>query len=181
MSEQQDADPARLRATALYTFLRDFVELRSKTVRSITQYEEVLWCADLPREEECDCIAWRRAEDGESDEAWLTVRQPRINPPPSPPSELLPWMVRDQIADSTIEIPELREETSVLVSEGPEQRFERRLVSDHPDVKSLWETFVQESWWPWAEMDRGHSQYSAFTRNFSPSTRSNGGSENSMK
>ena len=133
MPNLEDTDPARQRAVALYTFLKEFIQLRSKTVRSVDQYEEVLWFSDLPREPGCDCAAWHRGEGGEDEEVWLTIRQPRIVAAPSPPLALEPWIVREQIADSSIEIPELLEEASILVKdESGQQRFERRVIADWP-------------------------------------------------
>lgn len=50
----------RDRTIALYTFLKEFVQLRTKTIRNISRYEQdgqVIWAADIPREDGCHCIA----------------------------------------------------------------------------------------------------------------------------
>ena len=41
---------ARHNARDLFTFLKEFTELRMRAVRSIDQYEKVLWLSDVPRE-----------------------------------------------------------------------------------------------------------------------------------
>ena len=49
----------RDRTIALYTFLREFVQLRTKTVRDISRYEQdgqVIWAADIPREHGCHAL-----------------------------------------------------------------------------------------------------------------------------
>jgi hypothetical protein len=78
MPEIEDLDATRDRATALYTFLKEFTELRTKTARTLDQYEQVLWFSDVPHEAECECAAWHRGQDGEIGEVWLAIRQPRL-------------------------------------------------------------------------------------------------------
>ncbi len=145
----------RNRAAALYTFLKEFTELRTKAVRSLDQYDEVLWFSDVPREPECDCAAWHRGRDRESGEVWLEIRQPSLLPAPDPPAELQPWLVREQVTDSSLEMPDLRDEIAAPVQDDfGEERFERRLIENHPQIKEAWERYVEAQWWPWAESDR---------------------------
>lgn len=70
----------RDRAIRLFTFLRELTELRTTTVRSLEQYEKVLWFSDIPREQGCHCIAWGPIEDDERSEIWLEIRKPRLKP-----------------------------------------------------------------------------------------------------
>lgn len=148
-------EAVRTRAAGLYTFLKEFTELRSKIIRSVEQYDHVLWFSDVPREPECDCAAWHRGRDRDGGEVWLEIRQPSFVSAPTPPAQLEPWLVHGQVSDSSIEMPELRDEISVTVrNESGEERLERRLIADHPDIRSSWETYVEAQWWPWAEADR---------------------------
>ena len=169
MSDLEDINATRERATALYTFLKEFTELHSKTTRTVDQYEQILWFSDVPREPECECAAWHRGEDGDRGEVWLAIRQPRLTPVPRPPAELEPWLIRDQIKDSAIEIPDLREEISVPIQdESGEQHFERRVVADWPNIKVSWERYVEDQWWPWAEAHRrAQSVQRVYTQLFS--------------
>ena len=50
----------RDRAVALYTFLKEFAQLRTRTVRDVDAYEQVIWVSDIPQQPGCDCIAWHR-------------------------------------------------------------------------------------------------------------------------
>jgi len=154
---QEGNETLRSRATALYTFLKEFTELRSKTIRTFDQYEHILWFSNVPRGEDklCDCAAWHRGEDREGEEIWLEIRQPRLIPAPEPPAELEPWLVREQVCDSSLEMPELLDEIAVPVNdESGEERLERRRIEDHVAIKSAWERYVESDWWPWAEEDR---------------------------
>ena len=152
-------EEVRERATALFSFLKELTELRSKAVRSVEQYEGCLWFADLPREPEVDCAAWHRGREREEPEVWVRIHRPRLLPAPYPPSELLPWLQEKEINDSSVEMPELLEEIAVRREEAseyaePEDRFERLRLEDNPEISQLWEAYVQDTWWPWAELDR---------------------------
>jgi len=94
---QEGTEATRPSAAALYTFLKEFTQLRTTTVRSLDQYDHVLWFSDVPREPGCDCAAWHRGQDREGGEVWLEVRQPRLIPQPEPPG-LIPWLIPGQVA-----------------------------------------------------------------------------------
>ena len=42
------AETVRKRAIALYTFLKEFTELRMEIIRSLDSYEQVLWLHSVP-------------------------------------------------------------------------------------------------------------------------------------
>lgn len=147
----------RERAIALYTFLNEFVQLRTKTIRDIPSYErdgQVVWATDIPQEPGCHCVARCRdaseapGEDA-PDEVWIEIRKPRRMPPPEPPKSVTDWVRREQLGDSTLELPELFE---ALPRESPEEPPIE--LSDHHEVQVAWDDYVQDHWWPWAERDR---------------------------
>ena len=155
----------RERAIGLYTFLKAFAQLRTRPVRDIATYEregEVIWAADIPREPGCETIAWRRqaagdddddapdAEDGAGAAAdWLEIRRPRMTPAPEPPDTVGEWVQREQVEDSSLELPELRSTIPDESEDDPPLRIE-----DHPDVQAAWDDWVEAQWWQWAEQDR---------------------------
>jgi len=47
------------KAVQLFTYLRELCALRASHVRDVSQYDEVFWFGDIPREKQCQCIAWR--------------------------------------------------------------------------------------------------------------------------
>ena len=150
-------DPARQNARALFTFLKELTELRMKAVRSVDQYEHVLWLSDVPQEKGCFCVAWNLGrEEEERGDTWIEIHKPKLVPPPSPEALLEPWLIAEQISDSSRDMPELREEISVRVENADEsgEPFERQRLEDHPEVREAWERYVEDKWWPWAENDR---------------------------
>ena len=139
----------RENAVALYTFLKEFAQLRTRNVRDIDNYDQVIWVSDIPREPGCDCIAWHRDADGEPDEIWLEIRKPRLTRPPDPPESVGAWVRPDQLADSSLDIPELY--TTILGESAADLPLS---LEDHPEVQDAWDTYVEDYWWVWAEEDR---------------------------
>ena len=92
----------RERAVALYTFLKEFAQLRTRTVRDVDTYEQVIWVSDIPQQPGCDCIAWHRDLDDASDKPWLEIRRPRLKRPPEPPELAQIWVRREQLNDSSL-------------------------------------------------------------------------------
>ncbi len=87
-----DDQQVRDRAVRLFTFLREITELRSKTIRTIEQYDKVLWFKEIPREPGCDWIAWRPVKDEEKSDVWVEIKKPRLKPPPKVADPLGPWL-----------------------------------------------------------------------------------------
>ena len=146
----------RERALALYTFLQGFVQLRTKTIRDISRYEQdgqVIWAADIPREHGCHCVAWHRdtpeaSGDDAPDEVWIEIRKPHPTRPPEPPEPVRAWVRREQLADSSLELPELFPAIPGKSPDDPQIRLE-----DHPEVEKAWDAYIVGHWWPWAEED----------------------------
>ena len=147
----------RDRAVALYTFLKEFVQLRTKTIRDVSRYEQdgqVIWVAEIPREHGCHCIAWHRdtpdaPADDAPDEVWLEIRKPRLTRPPEPPQSVHPWVRREQLDDSFLDLPELFPTLPGESADDPPIELD-----DHPEVRQAWDDYIEDHWWSWAEQDR---------------------------
>ncbi|HAG49870.1 MAG: hypothetical protein A2X87_04120 [Deltaproteobacteria bacterium GWC2_42_51] len=148
----------RNRAIRLFTYLKELTELRTKVVRNLDHYDELIWFSDIPIERGCFCSAWRQPFDYEP-ELWLRIEKPRFKAPPDPPKNLQPWLESHRIADSGIEMPELKD---YIVIENPShsdvepKEAQTRVIklSDNPEIKVLWGKYGEEKWRPWAEEDR---------------------------
>ena len=91
MADRQNGEPLRDRAVRLFSFLREMTLLRTKVIKSIEQYDNVIWLAEIPREPGCHCAAWGTATASEENQAWIEVRKPRMAPPPEPPAKVVPY------------------------------------------------------------------------------------------
>ncbi|MEW5922238.1 MAG: AAA domain-containing protein [Bacillota bacterium] len=145
-------------AIRLFRFLKELTELRTKTIRTLDNYEIVIWLDKIPRQEGCFCAAWRE-DTSETSDNWIEVKKPRLIPPPVVPDELKPWLDSKQVSDSSVDYPELREhiiETREIHNEveGKTEQLITVQLSERPEVKDIWERYVEKLWWPWAEKDR---------------------------
>jgi REase_MTES_1575/AAA domain len=170
-------DDVRDRAVRLFTYLREYTQLRARTVLTTDDYEEVIWLGDVPRLPGCFSAAFEPTRDGE---VWLEVRKPRLQPLPPPPTELEPWLDRDRLGDSSLDEPPLREAIfasdtlsaddtliaddalsagSALTEPGPATADDGAPVpvvqlADRPEIRAAWDDYVRTQWAPWAERDR---------------------------
>ncbi|MBI4589117.1 MAG: ATP-binding protein [Candidatus Rokubacteria bacterium] len=155
----RSSEIVRDRAIRLFTFLRELTELRTKTILSWEQYEQVVWFHDIPRESGCHCIAWPSVDLDEHAEAWVEVKKPRLKAPPKPPPVVIPWIDVNQIGDSTQGSPQIREQITVEEASKRDDGIEELIthvqqLSEHREVWSAWQGYLAEQWTPWAEEDR---------------------------
>ena len=155
----------RKRAVELFTFLHELVSLRSTLIRNCESYDRVLWIDQVPREPECDCVAFRAPKDDEDEEWWLRVRKPNFAEPPELPQQLAEWVDLSALHDSSLEAPvilkqiEAREHTPPA-EPGNGELLQRPLIllEHHPEIASAWDRYINERWRPWAEEDRRKRQ-----------------------
>ena len=147
------------RAIRLFSFLRDLTELRTKTIRTIDQYDTVVWFQDIPHEPECHCIAWSKEIEEEHADVWLQIKKPRLKNPPKVPEQLVPWLNYEEISNSSI-LPSLRENIVLKVSlpsnENGEVETENKIVelTHNPEIVAIWEKYMDQEWMPWALEDQ---------------------------
>jgi very-short-patch-repair endonuclease len=147
----------REKAIRLFTYLRELTELRSEVKRNCEEYDQVVWWAEIPRENECYCAFWDLGREG-AYEDWIRVERPRRKRPPTPPPSLAPWLNEREIANSSIEAPSLRESIVEVLKESSQdsngaETVVRRL-EEFPAITRQWELYVENHWWPWALEDR---------------------------
>ncbi len=84
----------------------------------------------------------------DGDDVWLRLPRLREVPPPEPDDELKPWLTLSKSADR---LPELKNEIS-LSSEREGTR--RATLDEHPEIKELFDWYVEMLWEPWALAER---------------------------
>ena len=72
-----------------------------------------------------------------------------MTPAPEPPDTVGEWVQREQVEDSSLELPELRSTIPGESEDDPPLRIE-----DHTDAQAAWDAWIEDCWWPWAEQDR---------------------------
>lgn len=156
-----ELDGVRDRAIRLFTFLQELSNLRTKTIRSIKSYEQdgqVLWLADIPHEPECYCLAWESEEQARSTAVWIEIHKPSLKPPPEVPERLNQWLRPEQIRNSSLDYPPLIEQTELSEDIDENSNIAGHVVTDMSDdsseIESIWEEYISDQWWPWAEEDK---------------------------
>jgi len=154
------AMPTESKALRLARYLKEFVGLRTTTVRDVDKYEAVLWFGDMPNEPECLSPAWN--DGAESSETWLEVRKQQFARPPTPPDVVLPWIDQQALRQATEEIPKLlpsrREpDLDAEITEGEEPPLVERLLAEHPEVIGAYEHY-RPAWEAWSQEYRRRSR-----------------------
>ena len=148
----------RENAASLFRFLREVVQLRTTSARSVAQYERdgrVIWLADVPREPHCICAAWSDEQAHADEGTWLEVTRSELRPHPAPPELLRPWLDPADLANADLAYPDLRE-TVLAGLIDPDADDDGREISfeEAPGVFDAWSRYVEGVWQPWAAEDR---------------------------
>ncbi|MFC2141923.1 AAA domain-containing protein, partial [Acidobacteriota bacterium] len=152
----------RKKAIKLFTYLKELSALRTTQAKDIEKYDQVLWFSDIPKEKNCNCIAWDLLDSKEDEEAsrsdlWMEVHKPRLKSPPKVSDDLEPWIEVNETYDSNLEEPNLLEEILETLPPDEETGEERtivRSINDHPEIVDLWIEYIEKNWGSWAEEDR---------------------------
>src|SRR5579884_1130932 len=130
------AEEIRDRAVRLFTFLREYTQLRVRSIRTTDAYEQVVWLSEIPQAAGCYCSALTRTQ--KDAEIWVEIHQPDPQPPPDPPFALRACLDLSLLGDSSQEAPPLADGAATL----------------EPELRLAYETYVDRFWRPWAEADR---------------------------
>jgi very-short-patch-repair endonuclease len=150
---QEPLDPPQeSKALRLARYLKEFVGLRSTTIRDVDKYEAVLWFADMPQVSDCQSSAWN--DTFEPGAPWLEVRKQRFPKPPDPPGMILPWIDQQALRRATPEMPQLRSsillpDVTVEVGTDEEPPLVESPLTDHPEISSAYARY-RPSWEAWS-------------------------------
>lgn len=144
--------PQESKALRLARYLKEFVGLRSTTVRDVDKYETVLWFADMPQVSDCKSSAWN--DTFESGAPWLEVRKQRFPKPPEPPEAILPWIDPQALRRATPEVPQLRPtilvpDRDAKIEEGEDPPLVETTLAEHPEIASAFERY-RPNWEAWS-------------------------------
>ena len=137
------------KALRLARYLREFVGLRTTTVKDISKYESVVWFADLPQQKGCESPAWIDGTD--EGVPWLVVKKQQLPEPPALPELLHPWVDLTAFKNANGDAPPLRP-TTMLPNPEEQTKNDSNLITaslgDHPDVSHAYEKFIPR-WEAW--------------------------------
>ncbi|WP_083694674.1 AAA domain-containing protein [Chlorobium sp. KB01] len=149
MPDIQTAD-APLR---LAQYLKEFVGLRTSTVRDVTKYDTVMWFGDMPQDNDCFSPAW--VDGCELDDPWLKVKKQQFDAMPEVPENIQPWIDEKALNQASEQIPLLK--TSILVPDGEAEIAEgesvpliETVLSEFPEVQTTYDRY-RPRWQAWSD------------------------------
>ena len=121
----------------LAQYLKEFVGLRTTTVRDVAKYEAVLWFRDLVQGKDCFSPAWATAT--ENSMPWLEMKKQQYENVPEIPESLLPWIDAAALTNAKGKMPELNQSIFQLGDAVETVEHESKLsgINDHSDDESL--------------------------------------------
>ena len=140
----------------LARYLKEFVGLRSTTVRDVDKYDSVLWFDEMPQTADCHSGAW--TDDYDLAKPWLEVRKQKFENPPEPPDITVKWIDAEALYKATPSITPLRpsileEDTDIDLGEGETPPLVERPLVDYPEVVEVYRAF-RPKWEAWAAEHR---------------------------
>ena len=140
----------------LARYLKEFVGLRSTTVRDVAKYDSVLWFDEMPQAADCHSGAW--TNDYDLEEPWLEVRKQKLERPPEPPDMITAWVDAEALRRATSSITPLRpnilwEDTALDLEEGETPPLVELPLEDYPEVVEAYRAF-RPKWEAWAAEHR---------------------------
>ncbi len=155
------------RAIRLFTFLRELVMLKTRVVRDLAQYEEIVWFGDIPEYKGCFSVLTSET-DRLQDTIWLEVKKSAEPKKPLVPPHCLKWLEETNEDDLSAE-PQLRHEIPIDTDSTTDYRSDQHSqeqtsvpkmdkLLDHPEIIREWENWKQDNWLPWVEIYRQWKQ-----------------------
>lgn len=147
----------RSKVIRLVDYLTRLASLRTKIIRDVSEYQNVLWIKDIPKQNGCFTQAWGRNEDFDSD-VWIEVQTQCEPELPSVPHLCKDWVEKSSLRYKN-DIPDLLPEITQQVenpawqeeADQPEYISRTERLSDHPVVQIAWDKYVEEHWLLWVE------------------------------
>jgi len=145
----------RERALRLFKYLRGLSEIRSKTIRDLSNYEKVLWLGEIPKQAGCFCVAWNDETGNELPEVWIEVEQPKPRVPcPALSAPLRRWVEQESLQHSDREAPVLREQIQTedrndsTTPEDVDTPVTYDNLVDYPEIQTEWDDYLRFQWRP---------------------------------
>jgi very-short-patch-repair endonuclease len=151
------SDQNRAKAIRLIDYLMRLASLRTKIIRDVNEYAQVLWFDQIPREKGCFSRSWGEDEEY-SDDVWIEVKTTREPELPEVPLICRDWVNRESLR-KTDDLPELM---NTIIMQGANPVVQNDIsqaqlfgntaqIENHPNIKKAWENYLEQKWIPWAE------------------------------
>lgn len=171
MNNSLSDSPPKKKVIRLVEYLTRLASLRTKIIRTIDEYQNVLWINSVPHQKGCFTQAWGRNEEYDSD-VWIEIQTRREPELPVVPNQCKDWIDLPSLRNKS-DLPDLLSEITRQIrnpdwregSDQPEYISRTERLDENQDVQLTWDQYVEEKWWPWTEehnaWEKIHKVYSA--------------------
>jgi hypothetical protein len=144
-----DSSAQQSQAIRLFQYLQELARLKSKPIRSLDSYENVLWLVEAPRSREVQCVLWRTDEGRETPDDWIEAKKPPLHPVPPLPEELELWVGTYSLRNPERE-PRLKEKVELRHEESGEVSVST--LADSPEILLQFDAYLAR-WRDWAKKE----------------------------
>lgn len=159
-------DLCKDRGIRLIDFLTRLNQLRTKVVRDLNDYQNVLWLHEIPSEQRyCFTRAWGDNENFDPD-IWIEIKkynEPKLERVP----EICEKWADQKTLRNTDDFPKLLSSINIQVDKlnpdwDPKDPVEEQYIStletlnldNHPKVSEEWDRYLETKWLPWSDLHR---------------------------
>ncbi len=135
----------------LARYLKEYVSLRTTTVRDTAKYDDVIWFHSMLQDSDCWSPAW--CDDHDGTQPWLEVRKQKLLNMPESPEIIIPWIDSESLKKAQPIIPELKSTIlSQIKKDGDEEESGTLIelhLDDHPEVIKAYDSY-RPQWEKWS-------------------------------
>jgi len=144
----------------LLEYLGALATISAKIVRTLEEYQDILWVHQLPSEDIKHCFARVWGKDSEyGDDVWIRVKKLPEPGLPDVPRSCRKWL-DDESLRNPDDLPELLPTIIVEKEEEDSETGEIRRIAetlqlaDFPEVQKAWDVYLEKEWLPWSDRYR---------------------------
>ena len=147
-----------IKSSNLLQYLKEVVQLKNKSVRSIDNYENKVWLSDIP-ESKYSFIqpmikGFPSNSDDELSDKWIEIKKPKLTNAPKLPRALEEWVDTIDINNPNI-LLSLKESIEVISNdENNEDVLEIKKLSENNYLKKIFKEYISIKWRPWSEIEK---------------------------
>jgi len=162
MVESTVIPPEIAKATSIFTYLRELKSLQTVHVRDASNFEQLLWLNDIPKEPFCFTRAWELLSGVAPTEGdrWVEIKKPQLEAAPELPDGLEAFVQERDIQNSSLDEPALIEPSPELllkhfvISDEDAKEVKKLTINENLDIFESYVEYVDSLWAPWADKRR---------------------------
>ena len=155
--EQNKKSEEVINTSDLLKYLKERIKLRTKSIRSIDNYDNKVWIGDIPESENCKVQPWIKNSSSNNDEElndkWIQIKKPKLTNAPKLPTVLEEWIDGDKINDPNVTL-NLKETIEIITSdENNEEVHEVKTLNDNQYLYKIFREYLDKKWNPWSKKE----------------------------